>query len=161
MAAQPGGGGQVLPQVLARQGAGNRQRRRGSPQEPGERDLRGCRVVPLGDLCRRSTAIGSQREVGNDHDVVVGAVVEDVVVRALGEVVVVLDGANRGDLSRPLDLVHRDVRDADVLNRAALPVLIDDPETLLQRSLRIRLMEVVEVDPVGPQPTKALLDLGA
>ena len=81
--------------------------------------------------------------------------------RALGEVVVVLDGANRGDLSRPLDLVHRDVRDADVLNRAALPVLIDDPETLLQRSLRIRLMEVVEVDPVGPQPTKALLDLGA
>jgi hypothetical protein len=48
-----------------------------------------------------------------------------------------------------------------VLDRAALPVLVDDPEAVLQRSLRIRLMEVVEVDAVGPEATKALVDLGA
>ena len=40
-------------------------------------------------------------------------------------------------------------------------LFVPGPEAVLQRSLRIRLMEVVGVDPVGPQPTKALADLGA
>jgi hypothetical protein len=60
----------------------------------------------------------------------------------------------------PLDLLHRHVRDADVLDRASVPVLLDHLEALLERSLRIRLMEVVEVDAVDAQPTKALVDLG-
>jgi hypothetical protein len=42
----------------------------------------------------------------------------------------------------------------------SIPVLGDDREAVLQRGLWIRLVQVVEVDRLGPQPTKALLNLG-
>jgi len=47
-------------------------------QHPRKRDLRGRRIVSLGDLANRGTAIGAQREVGDEHDALAGAVVDDV-----------------------------------------------------------------------------------
>src|SRR6266566_3748940 len=153
-------GGQVFLQVLERQRPRDRQHRRRAPEKPRERDLHWRRAVARGDLFDGATAVAAQREEGDVDDVLPLAVVDDFLVLALREVVVVLDGGDRYNPAGSLDLVDRDLGDADVPDLAAVAVLIDGGETLFERCLRVDPVQVVERDAVGAQPAKALLDLG-
>src|SRR5262249_43623274 len=82
---------QVLPQVGEREGARNRQHRRRAPQQPCQRDLRGGRPVTRGDLRKLRWAATAEREERDEDDPHRGAVIDDLVVLSLREVVVVLD----------------------------------------------------------------------
>ena len=65
----------------------------------------------------RRAAVAAQREERHEHDPLALAVVDDVVVPALGEVVVVLHGRDRHDPAGALDLLDAHLRDADVADR--------------------------------------------
>src|SRR5205085_5359787 len=120
---------------------------------------RGRRAVSLGDLAKRGAAVAAQREEGNEDDAFAGAVVDDVVVPALGEVVLVLDGDDRHDPSTPFDLVDPDLGEADVPDLPAVAVLLDRAQALLERCLRVDPVQVVERDAVRPETAQAFLDL--
>src|SRR6266478_2903369 len=65
--------------------------------------------------------------------------------------------------SRPLrldNLPARQGRAADVADLALADEIVERPQGLLDRRQRIRLVLLVEVDPVGLQPSQAGLDLG-
>src|SRR5439155_4506264 len=126
---------------------------------PRKNDLRRRRAVSLGDLGEWAAAVAAQREEGDEHDAFVREVVDDVLVPALREVVLVLDGGDRHDLAGPLDLVDLDLGESDVPDLPAVPVLLDGVEALLERRLRVDPVQVVEGDAVRPQAAKALLDL--
>src|SRR5688572_10684824 len=93
-------GGQVLAQVLERQGARNGQDDRGAPYQPGELDA--------------GIAVPAQREVGDECDPLLLAEVDDVVVPAVGDVVAVLYGGDRHDAASLLDLLNADLGHPDV-----------------------------------------------
>ena len=61
------------------------------------------------------------------------AVVDNRLVFALGDDVVILDGGDRHDRAGSLDLADRDLGDADVPDLAAVAVLLDGGETLFER----------------------------
>src|SRR5829696_4163222 len=137
---------EVLAQVLDRQRARDRQHDGRAPQEPGE-------LVRVG-------AVPAQRVVRHERDPFALAVVHDVVVAAVGDVVAVLHGRDRHDPAGLLDLVHGDLGDPHVADRAAVDVRLDRAEALLERRLRVDPVEVVEADRVRAQRAQALLDLG-
>src|SRR6266478_8933735 len=65
--------------------------------------------------------------------------------------------------SRPLgldDLPARQGRAADVADLALADEIVERPQSLLDRRQRIRLVLLVEVDPVGLEAPQARLDLG-
>ena len=101
-----------------------------------------------------------QGVVGDEQDPLALAVVDHIVVLALREAVLVLDGRNRDHRARALDLVHTDVRHADVLDPPCVAVLAEDGERLLDRDVRVDPVEVDERDRLLPQPLEALLELG-
>src|SRR3982075_1469334 len=136
--------GQVFLQVLQRERPRDRQHDRGTAEEPRERDLCGRCAVSRGDLCDGATAVTAQRKEGNEDDVLPRPVVDNRLVSALGEVVVVLDGGDRHDSAGSFDLVDRDLRDANVQDLAAVLALLDGGETLFDRCLRVDSMQVVE-----------------
>src|SRR4029077_16506113 len=72
-----------------------------------------------------------------------------------------LDGRDRHDLARPLDLLDVDVREADMPDLPGLAALGQRGEALLERRLRVDAMEVVERDALDPQAAEALVDLRA
>src|SRR4029450_11501598 len=98
-------------------------------------------------------------EQGAQPDPLAGAVVHDLVVLTLREVVAVLNRDDRHDLPRPLDLVDAGLGDADVPDLAVVTVLPDRGEALLERRLGVDPMEVVERDSFGSQAAKALFGL--
>ena len=89
------------------------------------------------------------------------AVVDDVVVSAVGDVEGVLDRGDRNDVAGALDLRDPDVRNTDVPDLPGLLVLLDRAKALLERRLRIGSMEVVEADGLCLQSAEALRDLDA
>ena len=103
----------------------------------------------LGNLPQRRSTVAAQREVRHEHDLLLGAVVDDVLVPAVGEVVAVLDRRDRHDLTRPLDLLDADLGNSHVPDLASIAVIADHFEARLQRGFGIDTMEVVELDPVG------------
>src|SRR5262249_18710567 len=121
----------------------------------------GARTVSFGDLRDRPAAVSPKREEGNEGDALRRAVVDDVVARALGQVVAVLNGDDRDDLARALDLVDADLGEPDVPDLSALPVLLDRGQALFERRLRVDSMQVVERDRFRTQTPKAFLDLRA
>src|SRR6202048_662918 len=145
--------------MLARQRPRNRQHRRRASKKPRDGDLAGRRSVPLGDSGQLSASGPAQRIERNENDSFGGAVVDDRLVLALREVVLVLHRDDGRHFASALDLVDTDVRYADVPDLALVLVLLDRRKALLQRCLRVDAVQVVESDPVGPQAAKALLDL--
>jgi DNA ligase D-like protein (predicted polymerase) len=145
--------------VLERERAGDWQCRRGAPQEPRERDLRRGRAVAVGDLVELPAPDTAEREERNEHDPLAGAVVEDVVVLAFRQAVVVLNRGDRQDLAGSLDLLDADLREADVPDLAPVVVLLDGSQAVLERSLGIDSVKVVERDRLRSEPPKALFDL--
>src|SRR6478672_4849929 len=117
--------------------------------------------MSVGDLYECATADIAQREVGNEDDVLPFAVVDDRLMLALGEAVVVLNCGDRHDHAGSLELVDRDVGHSDLPDLSVVAVLLDRAETLFERCLRVWPVQVIEPDAVGAQPTEALLDLGA
>ena len=73
----------------------------------------------------------------------------------------VLDGGDRHDRAGSLDLLYRDLGNADVPDLAAVTILLDGGEAFLNRCLRVDPVQVVESDAVGAQAAEALLDFGA
>ena len=108
---------------------------------------------------RAPAAAAAQREVRNERDAFAGAVVDDLVVPSLGEVVLVLDGGDRHHLASRADLLDAHLGDADVADSALVAVLGDHAEALLERRLWVDAVQVVEGDRLGAQSPKALLDL--
>src|SRR5690606_40409971 len=94
------GGGDVLAQVLDRRRAGDQQDVRRPVQQPRERDRVWGRLEPLGHrlegvgLQRREAA---EREVGDERDALARGELDERVVLAVGEVVVVLHADDGGD----------------------------------------------------------------
>src|SRR5438105_2471154 len=151
----------VLLKMLERQRARDRKHPRRAPKEPREHDLRRGRGVPPGDLAKGGATAPAQRKERNEHDSFACAVVDDRVVLPLREVVLVLHRGNWHDLAGPLDLFDPDLGDADMADPAAVPVFLDRPEALLERSRGVDPVQVVKGDAVCPQPAKTLLHLGA
>ena len=58
------------------------------------------------------------------------------------------------------DLPGRQGRAADVTDLALPDEVVQRPQCLLDRGLRVGLVLLVEVDPVGPESAKARLGLG-
>src|SRR5438270_3888659 len=119
--------------------------------------MRRC-AVSLGDLAEGCAALPAQRKERNKNDIVAGAVVDDLFVPSLGKVVLVLDRSDGDDSPGTLDLRDCDLRDPDMTDLAAVPILLDRAEALLERGLRVDAVQVIESDAVGSQPAKALLD---
>lgn len=119
------------------QRAGDRQHHGRASQKPGKRDLGSSRTVPLGDLAERFAAVAVQRVEGHEHDSSSGAIVDDVLVPALGEVVPVLNGGDRNDLPSPLDLVDSNLGETDVADLPDVVVRPDCGEALFEGRLRV------------------------
>lgn len=118
-----GGGGEVLAEVRGRGGSGNEEDVGGAVEEPGEGYLHGGGVevagyvVEGGGLERAEAAEGEERDEG---DALMGEVVEEGVVYAVGEVVEVLDADDGGDGLGFGELLGGDVAKAEVLDEALL-----------------------------------------
>jgi len=128
---------EVLPQVLERERAGDRQRRRRALQEPGERNLLRRGAVSVGYLGQLRAPHTAKREEGDEHNPFGGAVIDHFVVRALDEAVPVLNRGDRHEVAGPLDLVDTDLGEADMPDLAAVAVLLDRAEAVLERGLGI------------------------
>src|SRR5947209_19013492 len=84
-------------------------------------------------------------------------------VLALREAVVVLDGGDGYDGAGAVDLLHRDVGDTNVADLAGVSGLLDGAEALLERCLGVDAVQVVQRDgvprsrcrlsPIGPFTT--------
>src|SRR6266487_694716 len=152
---------EVLPQVLERERAGDRQRRGRALQEPSERNLLRRGAVSVGNLGQLRAPHTAEREEGDEHDPFGGAVVDHLVVRALDEAVPVLNRSDRHDVAGLLDLVDTDLGEADAPDLAAVAVLLDRAEAVVERGLGIDPVQVVESDRLRPQPPQALFDLSS
>ena len=103
--------------------------------------------------------LSAQREVRHERDPLALAEVDDLVVPAVGEVVAVLHGGDRHDLAGALDLLHADLGDADVADRAAVDVGLDRAQALLERRLGIDAVQVVEADRLGAERERRLCSI--
>jgi hypothetical protein len=89
-----------------------------------------------------------QREIRKKCDFVDRATLDDVLRVSLDDVVGVLDRRDRANPESALELVDRDVREADVANLSLMAKLRERPDGLLQRHARIGSVKLVQVDPV-------------
>src|ERR687897_248603 len=155
------GSAHVLLQMRDRRGARNRQHHRRAREQPGQRDPGRRGVVLAGDPVERPTApcqvSGGEREPRDETDAELLAALEDVVRAAVLEVVAVLHRHDCDDRARPLELVDRHVRDPDVPDFALVLQLLHRSNGVLQRHLRVGRMQLVDVDPLQPEPAQAAL----
>src|SRR3954471_4942821 len=93
----------------------------------------------------------AQREERYEHDSLVGAAVDDLVVGALRQAVAILDGRGRDDLPPALDLIDADLRKADVAELSAVWIWGDRAEAVLEWRLGVAAVQVVELERVGAQ----------
>src|SRR4029077_18668082 len=102
-----------------------------------------------------------EREKRHERDPLLGAVVDDFLVRPLRQVVPVLDRRDRNDLAPALELLDADLGEPDVPDLPTVTVRGDRAEALLEWGLGVDAVQVVEVDRVGAQAPQTLLDLRA
>ena len=98
------------------------------------------------------------REPGDEAKIVFGAVVDDVFVLAVAEVVLVLHADDLDDLARLIDLVRLHFREADVEDLALLLQLLDGRERFFDRHFGIDAMKLPEVDALDLEAAEAHLD---
>ena len=139
----------------------DREHRRRAREQPRERYLLGRGAMAVGDLGDRGRIGAAQRKERDERDPLLGTVVDDLLVRALRQVVAVLDRRDRDDLAPALELLDADLREPDVPDLTAIAVRGDRAEALLERRLRVDAVQVVEVDRAGAQAPQALVDLRA
>lgn len=152
----------VLFQMRDRGRAGDEQDGRGALQQPGQGELGDGGVVGLRGFVEHAAGLGqlaaSHGEPGDEADAVLGAVVEQGLGLALGQVVKVLD---RDDVYQSLgvrQLVHGDFGQADVADLALGLQLFERPQRLLGGDLGVDAVELIKVDGVRLQAPQAHLD---
>ena len=132
-------------------------------QQPGQRHLGRRRAELAGDVGDRAVrcgeVTGGDREPRDEGDVLGGRVVEDVLALPVGQVVEVLHADDVDDLARRLQLLDRDLGDADVADLALVLQLLERAELVGQRDLRVDAVQLEEVDPVDLQVPQRELDL--
>src|SRR4029077_902200 len=89
-----------------------------SAQEPGQRYLRGARMVCLRDSVKHLTSNSAcpQGKPGNKSNSIALTIIHHVVPFPVGKAIAVLDGNDRDDSARPLDVLLRDVGQRDQAN---------------------------------------------
>ena len=87
------------------------------------------------------------------------AIVEDVFVGPVGEVVFVLHADDVDDRARLGDLLDRHVGQSDVPDLALVAELPQRADRLRERHLRVDPVQLQQVDVVHPQPAQAQLGL--
>ena len=136
----------VLLDVLDRARARDRQHHGATGEQPGERHLPGRRVVrgcDLGDRpARLGQLAGGQRELRDEADALLLAVLEDVLGLTVDEVVAVLHRGHLEDLLRRLDLLDGDLGQAEVTDLALVLELLHQPELLLARDLGVDAVQL-------------------
>src|SRR5262249_5372821 len=151
--------GKILLQVLARAGAGDRQRDRRSMEEPGESNLGRCCATCGRDLCQRSRWSRERPQAegkpGDEGESFALTGREHAVRVTVGQAIAVLHRDHADDSPRAGELREADVRDADVADLALGLELGEGAEGLLERNVLVDRMELVEVDPVELEPLEA------
>ena len=103
-------------------------------------------------------AIGAQ---GRNASRLPRALLQHVLGRSVDDVVAVLDGDDRDDLLGALEVLESDVGQADVADLALLLELGQRADRVLDRHLRVDRVQLVEVDPLEPQPLERRLAAAA
>src|ERR1700722_2017846 len=132
-------------------------------QEPGEGDLRdGCSVglrYCVEFSAGTSELASGDGEPGDERDFVFGAVLDDILVLAVADVVLVLDADDFDDLASPVDLVGLDLAEAYVPNFALLLELLDGSEGLFAGDLGVDAVQLPEIDAFELEAAEAHLYL--
>lgn len=132
-------------------------------EEPGELELGGSGTEAGGDCgefaARGVELAGGYGVPGEEGDVVLGAVVEDGFVLALGEVVLVLDADDGEDAAGLLDLGDVDFREAYVADLAGLLEVPDHAERVFKGDLGVDAVELPEGKLLELEVAEAHLDL--
>jgi hypothetical protein len=146
-----------------------RENRRRARQQPSQRDLRRRGAVPACHLGERPAAARERRAPGQrvrrerpprqergglrraavDQRLGVGV--------AAGDAVAVLHRGDRHQGARLVELHRRDVAQTDVAGLALAAELGERADRVGERHLRVGPVQLVEVDPVQPQPPQARL----
>src|SRR4051794_1128637 len=129
-------------------------------QQPGQSDLLSGGAALVGDA-GHLWMVAAQWEVRNEHDSLARAVVEHVIPVPLGQVVVALHRVDLDDRPSPFDLLDGHLRQPNSLDLSGVAVLLDDRHRVLEGSVGVGAVEVVEVDGVRLQRPQALLYLAA
>src|SRR6185437_11927698 len=157
------GGRDVLGQMRELAGAGDRQHHRAAPEEPGERDLVRRRAVRRGDPGERRPLgrpphqlAGAERVERDKPDRLLGAVVEDLVMHAVEEVVLVLHSGHRKMAGGDLDILDRYLAQPDMAHDPLVDQRPHHRKLGLPRHLRVDAVELPQIDPLDPQPMPAV-----
>src|SRR6267142_620443 len=128
-----------------------------SPQEPGQRYLRGARTVSPRDSVKHlaGNLARSQWEPGNKGNFIALAIIHHVVPFAVGKAIAVLHGDDRDNSARSLDVLLGDVGQRDQANLAFLSQLSQGFHRCFKRDDGVRNMQLINVDAVQAQSLKA------
>ena len=114
-----------------------------------------------GDLVERaaepSERTGRERKPRDEADAPLRAGVEHPLGRSILEVVAVLYRGDRNDLERALELLRVHVREPYEPYLALLAQRCDRLHRSLERDLPVDRVQLVEVDPIDPEPAEAPL----
>ena len=153
-------GGQVLLQVGDGRRARNGEHDGRTGQQPGEDDLGGGRGQ-LGSHRLDLAVLVRERPPGQERDAQAGARLQDRFVGAVDDVVAVLDGGYPGDRAGLLQLVDRDLGQADPGCLARGDQLGQSAYLVGERHRRVDAVQLQQLDPLQPQPFQAAVHLAA
>src|SRR5271156_4741003 len=104
-----------------------------------------CRGIELTARLRKLP--GGHREPWNKRQVVFRAVVDDVFVLTIAEVVQILYAYDVDHLARPIDLIRLHFAQANVTNLSLFLQLFNNAERLFHWNLWIDAMQLPKIDP--------------
>src|SRR5262245_7780043 len=99
----------------------------------------------------------SQRKPRDEYNSVLFAIIHHIVPFAIGETVSVLNGGNRNNLERTLDVLSSNVRQSHQPDLPLVSQLGQSFNRSVKRYDRIRSMQLINIDAVQPQSFEAAL----
>src|SRR5579871_5974573 len=130
-------------------------------EQPGQRNLRGPGLMPLGNLVQWATWAGKfagcQRKPGNKGQPFAPADVYQVFRGAVSQVVLILHRDNGDDLPRPRQLLCCNIGEANMANLAGDLQLCQCPKGILERYFGVGSVELIEINALQAQPFQAAL----
>src|SRR5262245_1737284 len=123
-----------------------------------------AQVVAL-ELCVRGDLSGEQpaakRAIGEHHEAVLLGVRKHVLLDlALEQIVRRLDGGERRSLPEAIHLLRRKITDADGADFSLAAKVFESLCRLVERDGSIRPMHLIDVDDIGLEAAKRILELG-
>src|SRR6266436_5242383 len=136
------------------------QRDRGSPQEPSQRYLFGARLMCLRDSVQHVAGNFAcpQWEPRNKSNSVAFTIIHDVIPFAISKAIAILNGDDRDNSARSLDVLLCNVRQRDQANLAFVSNLSQSFHRRLERDDGIRYVQLIHVDAVQTQSLEASLN---